>query len=81
MNESFSKGATFTRQMTPEPDFFHFFFSWAHCTMDTSDAPADFWLWNLIGILLSNAVVVAPAALVVRHYKANPEKMSGTLEG
>jgi len=39
--------------------------------------PADFWLTNLLGNILSYAVVVVPAGFLIKHLKANPDRMTG----
>jgi len=39
--------------------------------------PKDFWLFALLSNIFSFAVVVAPAALVIRHVKKNPQLMAG----
>ena len=39
--------------------------------------PKDFWLFALLSNIFSFAVVVSPAALVIRHVKKNPQLMAG----
>jgi len=42
-----------------------------------ADLPTDFWLFSLLSNIFSFAVVIAPAALIIRHVKNNPHKMAG----
>ena len=39
--------------------------------------PSDFWLFALLSNICSFAVVVVPAAIIVRHVKKNPHLMAG----
>eukprot|EP00040_Diaphanoeca_grandis_P040043 m.261053 g.261053 ORF g.261053 m.261053 type:complete len:440 (-) comp41179_c0_seq1:87-1406(-) len=44
---------------------------------DWISPPEDFWLTNLLGNILSYAVVVVPAGFLIKYLQNNPDRMTG----